>query len=108
MTTLEEIETVFEILLQYCRLRGMTGIDDARFDMYWTIASAEWLRIEAEPAPAVGSFVDDFSELSKLRDEPSRANAVDLERLAHVLMLLSEGLVCQSQPSTEPTKEQSR
>ena len=42
------------------------------------------------PTPGVGSFSDDEEELSKLLASPERASAVDLERLAHLLRLLSD------------------
>jgi hypothetical protein len=55
-----------------------------------TVAELEvCLTIYQEPKPSIGSFVDDESELKKLLDDPSRASAVDLDRVAHLLKLLS-------------------
>lgn len=64
----------------------------APHDGYLTITSPDWRDIYADPppTPGVGSFSDDEEELTKLLASPERASAVDLERLAHLLRLLSD------------------
>jgi hypothetical protein len=42
--------------------------------------------------PAVGSLDDDMTELRKLLADPDRASAVDFDRIAAILKLLSAKL----------------
>lgn len=90
--TLHEIEQCFQVLVHAVRERGLGEIRLPATDGYWTITSPEWRNIYETPAPAVGSFADDNDELRKLLADPERASAVDLERLAHLLLLLSDQL----------------
>ena len=90
---LEDIEYCFRVLMEHARRRGVTQLDLRDRDFYWTIVSPDWLSVYDEPKPSVGSLRDDHEELVKLRQDPSRASAVDLERLAHLLRYLSDELV---------------
>jgi hypothetical protein len=91
--TLAELEMCFEILLCHVAKSGVSEVSAGGDDYYWTIAAPQWRRIYENPEPSVGSFVDDEKELVKLLQDPSRASAVDLERLAHLLRVLSDALV---------------
>jgi hypothetical protein len=93
MTKLSELEACFRTLLDYARSRGVEGVDAGDRDLYWTVSSSEWRAIYEEPKPTVGSFADDELELRKMREDPSRACSVDLERLSNLLKLLSDSLV---------------
>lgn len=90
---LEDIENCFHILMEHARSGGVTQLDLRDRDFYWTIVSPDWLNIYVEPKPSVGSLRDDHEELVKLLHDPSRASAVDLERLAHLIRYLSDELV---------------
>lgn len=90
---LEDIEHCFHVLMGHLRQKGVTQLDLKDRDLYWTIVSPDWLSIYDEPNPSVGSLRDDHEELVKLLRDPSRASAVDLERLAHLLKYLSDELV---------------
>jgi hypothetical protein len=91
--TLDELERCLGLLLQYARDWGVTAVESGDRDLYWTVTSADWLKVYEEPRPAVGSLADDEAALMALLRDPSRANSVDLERAAHMLTLLSELLV---------------
>ncbi len=87
--TVAELEVCLRILFDHARSVGLERVELGDLDLYWTISSADSLTIYQEPKPSIGSFVDDESELKKLLDDPSRASAVDLDRVAHLLKLLS-------------------
>jgi len=88
---LDDLEKCVRILI---RLAADRGVEDVRpeGDGYWTVTTPEWTRIYDEPKPAIGSFSDDEEELRKMLADPERASSVDLERVAHVLRLLSDQL----------------
>lgn len=90
--SLDEIEKCFRILMNHVRYSGVTELNLKGNDFYWTITSPEWLTFDVEPTPAVGSLDDDQNELGRLLDNPSRATAVDIDRLAHLMMYLSDEL----------------
>lgn len=85
----QEIRDGLQILLEHAERQGLSGVDASQADLYWTITSGEWLVAETEPKPGVGSLHDDIQELKRLLREPTRASAVDVNRLANVLHLLS-------------------
>jgi hypothetical protein len=90
---LSELERCLTLLLGAARDAGIDEVA-AEVDGYWTIVSPEWRDVYAAqpPEPAVGSFADDEAELSKILDDRGRASAVDFERAAHLLRLLSDRL----------------
>ena len=92
--TIDELGRCIRVLLQLAEQRGVRTLD-LEGDLYWTMSSPEWRHVYAEPAPkpAVGSLIDDEAELRKVLLQPDRASAVDLERAAHLLLLLSDQLV---------------
>jgi hypothetical protein len=90
--TLVELRSCIELLLRHAAARGVREIGVPEPDHYWTVSSPDWRRIYDEPKPSVGSFADDAAELVKLLRDPSRASAVDLDRVASLLRLLSDTL----------------
>jgi hypothetical protein len=91
--TVAELRSCIEVLLLHAQARGINEVGCPDDDHYWTVTSTDWRRIYEDPKPAVGSFVDDKAELRKLLNDPSRASAVDLERAANLLRLLSDRIV---------------
>lgn len=89
---LDEIEACVSMLLQHARLRGVSYVDSARYDLYWKILSDDWVDLTKEPTVATGSLHDDIGELRNLLSEPSRASVVDMDRVASILCLLSQVL----------------
>ncbi len=62
-------------------------------DGYWTVVSSEWRDIYSEPQQlGVGSVSDDEAELTRLIEDPGRFSGVDLERIAHLLCVVSDKL----------------
>lgn len=88
-----DLEKCIAILLEVARRRGVSEIALPANDGYWTITSQEWTRIYEQPTPGVGSFSDDEQQLLMMLEDPTGASAVDLERVAHLLCLLSDQLV---------------
>lgn len=91
--TLDELETCLFSVLAMLRSRGIEFAETDRRDFYWSVLSGDWLDFQKEPDIAVGSLDDDVQGLRRLLSDPSGASAIDLERLAAVLKLLSEDLV---------------
>lgn len=89
---LDELEQCFKALVWKLRADGLDSFEAAPNDFYWVVTSPDWLEMSREPKPAVGSLIDDCAVLTQLANDPSRATAVDLERLASVLRLLSDRL----------------
>jgi hypothetical protein len=89
-----ELEECLAVLMEMVRERGIIEIA-SKVDGYLTVTSPEWrdVYVDPSPTPAVGSFSDDADELCKVLIDPARASAVDLERAAHLLRLLSDQLV---------------
>lgn len=90
--SLDEIEACVSMLMQHARSRGVTHVDSASHDFYWTTLSDEWVDLGKVPRVATGSLHDDILELRKLLSEPSRASVVDMDRVASVMRLLSQVL----------------
>lgn len=90
--TIEDLEKCILRLLRVARSRGIEKIDLGARDYYWNVPGPEWVDMTKEPKLAVGSLDDDVSELIKLLNEPDRASAVDLERAAALLRLISDDL----------------
>lgn len=92
--TVAELRECIDVLLQLAERRGVRDLD-LESDLYWTMSSPEWRDLYADPTPnpVVGSLIDDEAELMKLLSRPDRASAVDLERAAHLLLLLSDQVV---------------
>jgi len=86
---LEEIRECLRLLLEHVSHQGLPDVDATHADLYWTVTSDEWLVADTEPKPGVGSLHDDIHELKRLLGDPERASAVDIDRLANVLHLLS-------------------
>ena len=87
-----DLEKCVAILTRLARERGVDEVVAPDGDLYWTITAPEWTRVYEQPKPAVGSFSDDEQELTKMLTDPSRASAVDFERVAHLLRALSDQL----------------
>lgn len=90
--TLAQIRACIDLLLAHAESQGISEIAVPAIDHYWTITSQDWRKPYEEPAPGAGSFSDDDAELVKLLHTPTRASAVDLERVASLLRLLSDQL----------------
>lgn len=90
--TIVELERCVALLLEMARRRGIDEVVPPNVDGYWTVTSPAWTQVYQTPQPAVGSFSDDEQELQKVLRDPSRGSAVDLERAAHLLRLLSDQL----------------
>jgi hypothetical protein len=91
-----DLEKCVSILARHALLFGIDEVTTKDVDLYWTITSSQWTRIYEDPTPAVGSFIDDAAELERMLADPARASAVDLERVAHLLLLLSDQLCSDS------------
>lgn len=77
---------------EYMR-RGVDSVKVDDMDEYWKIGAPEWSNFQSLPEPAVGSLSDDWGELQKLLgDEERMPTAVDLDRMAAVLMAVSQRL----------------
>ena len=87
-----DLERCVAILARLARERGWDEVSPSDSDAYWTVTAPAWTKIYEEPDPAVGSFADDEAQLLRMLDDPTRASAVDLERVAHLLRLLSDRL----------------
>lgn len=87
--SLEEVRECLRLLLEHASREGLSEVDGTHADLYWTVTSDEWLVADIEPKPGVGSLHDDIHELKRLLSDPERASAVDIDRLANVLHLLS-------------------
>jgi hypothetical protein len=90
--TFAEIRECIELLLAHAEGQGLSEIALPPSDLYWTVTSQDWRMPYQEPKPGLGSFADDEGELAKLLQTPARASAVDLERVASLLRLLSDRL----------------
>lgn len=90
--TIDELEKCISLLLSLARARGVKEIGTGARDYYWNVLGPEWVEMTKEPKLAVGSLDDDVSELSKLLQEPGRASAVDFDRAAALLRLISDDL----------------
>ena len=88
---ISELAECLTVLLRKAEEQGPSEVT-APEDGYFTIPSPDWRDIYTDPppTPGVGSFSDDEEELRKLLVSPERASAVDLERIAHLLLLLSD------------------
>jgi hypothetical protein len=89
---LRDLENCVGILVRLARESGVDEVMLPDSDGYWTITTPAWTKIYEDPEPAVGSFSDDAEELNNLLSNPERASSVDLERVAHLLRLLSDQL----------------
>lgn len=98
----QEIRECLRLLLEYAVRQGLAGIDASQAELYWTMTSEEWLVANTVPKPGVGSLHDDIHELKRLLSEPERASAVDVDRLANVLHLLSLQLTGETRPPVPP------
>lgn len=87
--TLAELEQCVHILLRHAASWGVGEVPGDR-DYYWTVGSPDWLTVPDDPEVGIGSFADDEAELRKLLADPARAAATDLDRVAHLLKLVSE------------------
>jgi hypothetical protein len=94
--TLDELEQCVHLLLTFAKEWGVTEVVPPDRDLYWTIGSPDWLAIYEEPKAVVGSLDDDEAELRKVLANPSRATSVDLQRVAHLLMVLAERVTRQA------------
>lgn len=92
MISLDELAECFRILCSHAKSRGVTAVEPGNDDLYWSVGSPDWRKIHQDPAPGVGSFADDASELKKLLADPGRASAVDLDRLASMLRVISDSV----------------
>lgn len=88
---LDELARCLEVLLRKAEEQNIKEVTDPT-DGYLTITSPDWRNVYADPppTPGVGSFSDDEKELRKMLVSPERASAVDAERAAHLLLLLSD------------------
>lgn len=91
--TFAEIRSCIDLLLAHAEARGFSEVTPPAIDHYWTIPAPDWRMPYSEPTLGAGSFADDETQLAKLRRDASRASAVDLERMASLLRLLSDQLV---------------
>jgi len=90
--TIDELETCISRLLALARSRGIREIDTASRDEYWRVTGSEWMNIAEEPTLALGSLREDVAELTKVQEDPGRASAVDLERVAALLYVIADDL----------------
>ena len=88
--TIVELEKCISSLLVFAKQWGVAEVVPADKDLYWTIGSPDWLAIYQEPKAVVGSLDDDDVELRRVLHDPSQATSVDLQRAAHLLMMVAE------------------
>ncbi|MCP4600245.1 MAG: hypothetical protein GY847_06885 [Proteobacteria bacterium] len=94
---LQDLEKCFLLLFRLLHEGGFREVNPGNYDYYWRVLAKESFMFDKEPELAVGSLDDDIEELKNLAKDPSRASSVDFERLAAVLIYLSE--VCYEDPS---------
>lgn len=92
MISLDELESYLRLAISHARLLGVTEVRLEERDYYLTFGDERFVMGD-QPRAAIGSLYDDFAELKKLLIEPARVSAVDLDRLAEALHLLSD-IVC--------------
>ncbi len=88
----DDLEACLSQLFSMVRARGVQAIDLRQLDYYWRVGSPEWLDMHHDPKLVVGSLWDDALELKNLLADPDRASAVDLDRVAALLRVLSDQL----------------
>ncbi|MGV3624040.1 MAG: hypothetical protein ACO1OB_24700 [Archangium sp.] len=86
---IDDLELCAAHVFRAARLRGVTAVDPGIHDLYWVVYSSDWTSMAREPARGVGSVRGDVLEIGKLIDAPERASAVDCDRLASLLRVLS-------------------
>ncbi len=91
--TIEELEACLAMAMRHCRQRGVLAVEHDDVYYYWEVASPDWMQFgETVPEPVVGSLSDDEEELRKMLVDPVRVSSLDLERIAHLLLRLSDQL----------------
>lgn len=88
--TLAELADCLRILLTAAKDWGSAEVVPEDRDLYWTMDSADWRDVYREPKLLVGSLDDDAAALRKLLEDPTRATPLDLERAAHLLLVVAE------------------
>jgi hypothetical protein len=61
-------------------------------DYYWKVSAEDSIQMDKEPVLAVGSLKDDWNNISKVISGKQVLTSVDFERVASVLILISEKL----------------
>jgi hypothetical protein len=89
MINLDELELYLKLAISHARLLGVTELHLQDRDYYLTFGDERFVMGD-QPQAAIGSLHDDFAELKKLSNEPTRVSGVDLDRLAEALHLLSD------------------
>lgn len=60
-------------------------------DYYWIVLPPDWTKFSSEePSVAVGSFLDDWETMRRLRDGDQPVSFVDYDRAAALLRYISE------------------
>jgi hypothetical protein len=91
MIKLNELESYLQLAISHARLLGISEIKLQDRDYYLTFGDERFVMGD-QPKAAVGSLYDDFEELKKLSDDPTRVSCLDLDRLAEALHLLSDAV----------------
>jgi hypothetical protein len=94
MVSLDELEKYFSLAIAHARRMGLQSVTPGQFDYYRTFAD-ERFELDKPTPLVIGSLYDDFEELKKLSIYPDRVSALDLDRIAEVLHLLSDILTGQ-------------
>lgn len=85
---LKELSKLFEILIKEAIEAGFEKID-VDSDNYWVVTSSERDDFSRTPVISVGSLIDDMESLRKVLEGSNPATTVDIDRLANVLIAIS-------------------
>jgi hypothetical protein len=87
--TIDDIEILFAKILTKLRIDGIKQFHFEN-DKYWVILTEEWVNFDKVPEPAVGSLTDDINYLRLVAQGELSVSYLELERLASVLLAVSE------------------
>lgn len=85
---LKDLQKLFDILITKAIDAGFGKID-IDSDNYWVITSNEREDFSVTPVVSVGSLVDDVESLKKVLKDSNPPTTVDIDRLANVLLSIS-------------------
>ncbi len=89
----DELEQCVGRLFAMLEARGFVGVETADRNFYWHVLSEEWVDQRRCPEPGVGSLLEDVKHLKMLLAKEVEPSALDLERVAAILKLISDDLV---------------
>jgi len=91
--TVGELRILFDKLMNKMEQEGIISLDINEIDYYWIVSSDEWTNFETDVSLDVGSLIDDWKSLQKVRSEEHIPTYVDFDRLASILRAVAETIV---------------